>query len=152
MAEQWWLLIFLAAAVSGLAVWYGWEWRKRRAVIRDARARQLFHQRREWLEAYFLTRAARSGKPRGLSWEQCEFVDAVTFATDRSNGQLRAFVAVTIQFAALPEGGLEDHPAVHDLREATAVFFFDGRQWQTEGRAVFNLSPRETIKHFHHDL
>jgi hypothetical protein len=152
MAGHWWFLTFVAAAAMVLTVW-GWsQWRKRLAATVRSRARQFFHLRREWLEARFLSLAAHSGKPRGLSWADCEFADAVAFATDRSTGQLRAFVAATIQFKALPDGGLEDNPHVDDLREATAVFLFDGREWQTEGRAVFNLNPLETIEHFHHDL
>ena len=152
MAGHWWLLTFIAAAAMALAVW-GWSrWRKRRVTAVRSCTRQLFHLRRERLEARFLSLATASGKPRGLSWAHCEFADAVAFATDRSTGQLHAFVAATIQFEAIPDGGLEDNPHVDDLREATAVFRFDGREWQTEGRAVFNLNPLETIEHFHHDL
>ena len=37
-------------------------------------------------------------------------------------------------------------------REATAVFRFDGRHWDTEGRAIFNLTPTEAIHFFERDL
>lgn len=116
------------------------------------RARHLFHQRREWLEADFLTRASHSGRPRGLDWVDCEFENEVAFARDRTNHQLRALVGVTISFAATPGGGMEDVEAVSNLRSATGVFRFDGKKWATDGRAIFNLSPDETIRHFGHEL
>ena len=54
---------------------------------------------------------------------------------------------------SLYEGGMpEDDPNVDMLKAATAVFSFDGEQWWTEGRAVFNLTPQETVEHFGHEL
>jgi hypothetical protein len=117
-----------------------------------AKARSLFSRRREWLEADFLTQAQRSGKPRGLQWVECEFEDDVAYARDKTNGQLRALVGVTISFAATPGGGMEDVEAVGNLRCATAVFRFHRNKWQTEGRAIFNLRPDEAILHFKHEL
>lgn len=114
--------------------------------------KDIFHRRREWLEAEFLTRATKCGKPRGLQWVNCDFADDVTFARDRHNGQLRALVGVTISFKAIPGGGMEDVEAVGNLRSATAVFRFDHGHWETEGRAIFNLNPHETIRHFGHEL
>lgn len=152
MAVDGWFPIMVVAMAIMLVVW-GWSRRHNgREATAQSRAAQLFHLRREGLEARFVSLAAHSGKPRGLSWAHCEFVDAVAFATDRRTGQLRAFVAATIQFEALPDGGLEGDPHVDDLREATAVFVFEGGEWQTEGRAVFNLNPLETIERFQHDL
>lgn len=116
------------------------------------RARQQFHQRREWLEAEFLKLASHSGKPRGLTWSECDFEDQVAFAQERQSHQLRALVAVTIRFEATPGGGMEHVEAVSNLRAATAVFSYDGRRWQTDGRAVFNLNPTETIQHFRREL
>ena len=129
-----------------------------RPLIRNARARQLrrarqlFHLRREWLEARFLTAASDVCSPRGLAWSGCDFDNQVRFARDRKSRMLRAFVGTTISFEAIEGGGMEDVEAVGNLRAATAVFYFDGRQWQTDGRTVFNLSPDETIRHFGHDL
>ena len=59
-------------------------------------ARELFHLRREWLEAEFLSIASRSGKPRGLAWSDCEFQDEVAFARERNSGKLRALVGVLV--------------------------------------------------------
>ena len=115
-------------------------------------ARKLFHLRREWLEAEFLTLVSASGKPRGLIWSECEFADEVVFATDRNTGQLRAFAAVVVRFKAEEGGEMEGNPNVGNLRAATAVFHFDDAQWVTEGRAVFNLNPLETVERFHCEL
>ena len=122
--------------------------RQRQLVV----GREVFHRRREWLEAEFLSRATRCGKPRGLQWVDCDFADDVTFARDRHNGELRALVGVTISFEAIPGGGMEEVEAVSNLRAATAVFRFDHGHWETEGRAIFNLSPVEAIRHFGHEL
>jgi hypothetical protein len=123
-----------------------WQLRNRR------HARELFHRRREWLEAEFMKLAARSGKPRGLAWADCNFEDPVQFARDRVTGQLRALVALSIRFEAIEGGGMEDVEAVTNLRAATAVFFYDGRTWTTNGRALFNLNPAEAIQHYQHEL
>ncbi len=156
MATDPWTLVALAAlAVIALAVAIAWKpLRAARREARFARARQLFRQRREWLEAKFFELAAGSGRPRGLRWTDCEFADEVTYARDRRSGQLSALVAVTIAFEAIEGGGMEEVEAVANLRAATAVFQFNGRQrcWQSDGRAIFNLNPTEAVEHFRSDL
>jgi hypothetical protein len=127
-----------------LARW-GIAYRRKRRL---AQARKLFPLRREWLEARFFDLASRSGKPRGLAWVGCEFDREVVFARERDTGLLRALVGVTIQFEAVEGGGMEHVEAVGNLRAATAVFHFDGRQWSTDGRAIFNLSPAQAMAHF----
>lgn len=113
---------------------------------------QLFFRRREWFEARFLTMASNSGKPRGLEWVNCEFDNAVSFARDKNTGELRALVGVTIRFEATIGGDMEDVEAVSNLRDATAVFRLEEGAWVTDGRAIFNLNPIETIRHFGHEL
>lgn len=115
-------------------------------------ARDQFHIRREMLEARFMTLAAATGKPRGLTWIDCDFDNRVSFARDRNTRQLRALVAVTIRFEAVEGGDMEDNPNVGNLRAATAVFRFDEGHWQTDGRAIFNLNPQEAIKYYQHEL
>lgn len=115
-------------------------------------ARDLFQIRREMLEARFLTLASQSGKPRDLTWVDCEFESHVCFARDKHTRQLRALVGVTIRFEAVEGGAMEDNPNVDNLKAATAVFRFDNGQWVTDGRAIFNLNPAETIKHFQNEL
>jgi hypothetical protein len=149
----WWIAggVALAAIVlSGVALLLK---RRGNAVGSDVRlARQLFQRRREWLEAHFVQLASQSGRPRGLTWIDCDFEDAVAFARDRQSGNLRALVSVAIRFEAVAGGPMEDNPNVGNVRAATAVFRFDGQQWQTDGRALFNLNPAEAIEHFRHEL
>ena len=124
--------------------------RKRRAFLVEAD--ELFHRNREWLEARFLTAASKSGRPRGLRWVNCDFDDDVVFARDRQNGTLRAFTGATISFEAIPGGGMEEVEAVGNLRAATAVFLYEDNEWKTDGRTIFNLNPKETIRHFGSEL
>ncbi len=140
-------LLFLAFCGVGGYLLY-----RRRQQVRLDKARKSFAIRREWLEADFLRKAGSSGRPRGLIWTHCDFGNDVTFARDRSNGQVRALVAVTIGFEAVKGGAMEDVEAVGNLRSATAVFHFTGSRWETDGRTVFNLDPSETIRHFQHEL
>ena len=132
-------LVVVLAALTGPLI------RDRRRENQLRRARSLFHLRREWLEARFLTLASQSGLPRGLSWVNCEFSDDVAFARDRIHDRLTALVAVTISFEAIEGGGMEDVEAVGNLRAATAVFYLQDCEWRTDGRALFNLNPAEAI-------
>jgi hypothetical protein len=149
----WWLVlgIALAAALLLVAVL---AWKPLRTLAREAEvqhARRLFTQQREHLEAHFLGAAARSGKPRGLRWKDCEWERGVELAREPGTGRLAALVGVTIQFEAVEGGDMEGLPAVGNLRNASAVFFFDRGRWHTVGKAVFNMNPDEAIAHFHYD-
>jgi hypothetical protein len=140
-----WLLMF----VMLMAAWLLW------AIVRPSlftrrvqRALQQFVRNRAVLEAAFFRAAAASGKPRGLAWKECGFQSGVLLARDRANGELVGLVGVTISFEAIAGGGMEDVEAVGNLRAATAVFNWNGREWNTHGRAVFNLEPREVIERY----
>ena len=154
-------MMYVAIAAAAIVVLAGatlaliYAWKQRRAPTVEASlesARDLFHLRREMLEARFMTLAAGSGKPRGLTWTDCDFDHRVSFARDRHTRQLRALVAVTIRFEAVEGGDMEDNPNVGNLRAATAVFRFDEGHWMTDGRAIFNLNPQEAIKYYQHEL
>src|SRR5262245_36502270 len=80
-------------------------WRDKREA---ERARHAFRRQREVLEARFFDLAAASGKPRGLRWIDCDWLEAVTFARDRKSGLLTAFAAVNIRFEAIEGGDMED--------------------------------------------
>jgi hypothetical protein len=137
----------------GVLAWRAVSGRRRRHVREELQhARELFHRRREWLEADFLSLAATSGKPRTLAWNGCDFANEVAFARDRHTGQLCALVAVTICFSAIDPTCDDDILAGFPERSATSVFRFDGVRWTTDGRAVFNLNPSETIRHYSHEL
>jgi hypothetical protein len=152
MAEYGWIIVavaigaMLAAAVFGRPLWQN---HRRHRLIQ---ARKDFHLQRERLECQFFHLAANSGKPRGLRWIDCDFDDAVTYARDRQSGELSALVAVTIRFDAVEGGPMEHNPNVGRQRAATAVFRFNGRNWETAGRALFNLNPSEAIEHFRDSL
>jgi hypothetical protein len=149
----WWIGGLLVGTVIGAAVGFVmWKLRLPSAKAQFERARREFQRRREWLEARFLTIASESGKPRGLAWLDCDFENDVSFARDRQTGQLRAFVGVDIRFEAVEGGGMEDNPNVGNVRAATAVFHFDGFEWQTDGQALFNVNPAEAIERFQNQL
>jgi hypothetical protein len=138
--------IALVAIVLILSIWRPLgRWGKE---IQVERARELFRLQRERLEANFMSAAARTGKPRGLRWKDCDFEDAIELARERETGRLVALVSVAIQFEAVEGSDMEGLPAVGNLRNASAVFYFECGQWLTGGKAVFNLNPAEVIEHF----
>ena len=140
-------------ALVGLAIGAvaGLFWRRTRAPRID-RAKRDFHAQREQLEAKFLELAGASGKPRGLTWEECDFDNSVAYVRDRKTGQLSALVSVTIRFSAVEGGGMEDVEAVDNLRAATGVFQWKSDRWNTEGRALFNMNPLQAVEYFGGDL
>lgn len=144
-----WFLVF--ALIVG--AWLLW------ALVRPTmfrrrieRALREFVGNRLALEAAFCKTAAASGKPRGLAWKKCDFQDAILLGRDRANGEIVGLVGVTISFEAIEGGGMEDIEAVGNLRAATAVFTYDRGEWKTQGRAVFNLEPREVLERYRSSL
>jgi hypothetical protein len=143
--------LWLLPLVLVLGVIFFFLWRPLRSLgkeIQVERARELFLLQRERLEAKFMTAAAATGKPRGLRWKDCSFDGEVELARERQTGQLVALVPATIQFEAIEGSDMEGLPAVDNLRNASAVFYFQRGQWLTAGKAVFNLNPVEVIQHF----
>jgi hypothetical protein len=117
------------------------------------RAREQFCEERDRLYADFFAAASNSGKPRGLRWKALDWTPAEglpepTFARDRNTGDIVALVPVTIRFEAIPGSDMEGLPAVGNLRNASAVFFYRRGAWHASGRAVFNLNPDEALAHF----
>lgn len=142
-----WILAGLVV-VGGLVLFY-WIGARGRAATKDPQeVRDAFQSRRSELQAAFFAIASQSGKPRGLRWKECQWNELLAWARDRGTGQLLALVGVTIAFEAIEGGDMEGVEAVGNLRNATAVFYFDGAEWRTVGRVVFNLNPVETIAHF----
>ena len=142
-----WLLLVLVAVVLGALLGYR-QFRSFGREIHYERAREAFKLQRERLEAHFLAAAAASGKPRGLRWVEVEWEREVTFARERHSRQLAALVGATIRFEAVEGGDMEGLPAVGNLRNASAVFFFHRGQWHTVGKAIFNMNPGEAVEHF----
>lgn len=144
----------LATALLGLsAIAILWRplltsWRE----TRFAEACRGFHLQRERLEAKFMILGMAENRPAEDRWSDCRFDDDVAYARSRASGELSAFVAVTILLDAPPGPLSVEGDLVDTSCEATAVFRFDGRHWDTEGRAIFNLTPTEAIHFFERDL
>ena len=146
---------FVGVVVLAIALcaWLIWALvRPKLFALRVRRVLKEFAQNRQALQSKFFQDAAQSGKPRGLAWKQCAFQDALTLARDRANGEIIGLVGVTIGFEAIEGGGMEDVEAVGNLRAATAVFTHSGRAWATQGKAIFNLEPREVIERYRESL
>ena len=123
-----------------------WRWLRARPMQMKA-LRELFQRDRARLEQMFFLAAASSGKPRGLRWKECQWSEQIEWVRDKQTGQVHALVGVTISFEAIEGGDMEGIEAVGNLRDASAVFFFD-REWRTGGRVIFNLSPSDAVEHF----
>jgi hypothetical protein len=152
----------LAARLSHVAT----AWR----LSRFAEACREFHWQREHLEARFMQIAQQRAKPGSPRWADCDFSDDVAYVRNRYTGELSAFVAVSILLDLPPSKGQDGEIAKFDqqdhlqehwrhglgragaIREATAVFRLAHDRWETDGRAIFNLSPSETIRFYQHDL
>jgi len=151
MLEPWWLLAGAGLVLALLVL----IWRPVRAASREARfaqARRDFHAQRERLEVKFIHLAAANAQSRTLHWADCGFDDDVAYVRNRNTGELSAFVAVTVGTDDFddPSAGVGD--LVGNLRAGTAVFRFDRDHWETDGRAILNLSPTEAIRFYQNDL
>ncbi|MBN2578280.1 MAG: hypothetical protein JXB10_04745 [Pirellulales bacterium] len=144
-------VLICAVILLGALFFY---WRPDRAAtrqVRFAKARHDFHARREWLEAKFIQLAAARSKSRSPRWDDCTFADDVTYVRHRSTGQISALVEISIAAEdpedIFPTGG----DAVGNLQLGTAVFRLDRDRWVTDGRAILNFSPAETLRQFQRD-
>jgi hypothetical protein len=93
------------------------------------------------LREAFRRAAAATGKPRGLTWVAVEPNGEPMFVTKA--GRVSALLPVVVRFAPVPGSDMEDVPAAREPRPAVAVFTFDGDEWTTAGRAVFNLTAEQ---------
>jgi hypothetical protein len=119
-------------------------WRRRR----NERAIHAFRLQREQLELQFLRQAQALGKPRGLRWVDCDWLDTVTFGRDLKSGMLTAFAGINIRFEAIEGGDMEGLEAVGMVRDAAALFHYQRGRWGTGGRALFNMNPADALAHF----
>jgi hypothetical protein len=144
----WWQVGLIAVAAGGVLILLTRSppiqatlrrWRQQRLL-------ELFHSRREELRRDFLRHASASGKPRGLRWLAADWEPVEVLARDRTTGMYLLLAPVALRFEAESGGDMEDVPAVGLAKQATALFYFDGRTWQTRGKAVFNLDPDATLQ------
>lgn len=154
MSSARWILIGAGAVVAGC--WLVLVlWRRLRAATREARlarARRDFHRQRERLEMKFVQLAAAKAEANAPHWAECEFGDDVAYVRHRNTGELSAFVAVTVAVRQQHDPLQELGEIVGNLRAGTAVFRFDRDHWETDGRAILNLSPAEAIRFYRNDL
>jgi hypothetical protein len=94
----------------------------------------------------FRRAAAATGKPRGLTWTAVEPNGEPVFVTTK--GRVSALLPVVVRFEPVPGSDMEDVPAAREPRPAVAVFTFDGYEWTTAGRAVFNLTAEQVRDRF----
>ena len=151
MDYPWWILIAVGAVVAVIVL----VWRPLRTASREAQfaqRRRAFHTQRERLEAKFIQLASANAKPDGPHWEDCDFDDDVAYVRNRRTGELSAFVAVTVAVDRFDDSPSIAGDVIGNLRAGTAVFRFDGHHWETDGRALLNVSPTEAIRLYQKDL
>lgn len=141
------LLGMVAIAVLWRPLLNSWRETRFTEACRD------FHRHRERLEAKFMILGMTENRPPEDRWNDCRFDDDVAYARSRASGELSAFVAVAIHLD-IPSDSLTLETTDLDGTScaATAVFRFDGSHWDTDGRAIFNLTPTEAIHFFERDL
>lgn len=146
------LAVFGAVAGTLLLNWAVWPAWSRWREARFARAERSFHWQRERLEAKFVQLGLLGANPNADRWIDCDFDDAVSYARKRLTGRLSAYVGVTIMTASKDTGSFGGVSSADNCRAATAVFYFDNGRWDTDGQAVFNLSPTEVIQFYRREL
>ncbi|MEZ6124076.1 MAG: hypothetical protein R3C49_13000 [Planctomycetaceae bacterium] len=100
-----------------------------------------FDAQRQILQDQLFSIAADSGKPRGLRWKHCEWLDSRTVVRDPSNNMLTLFQAVNVSFEAIEGGDMDGVEAVSMVRDGCGVFHFHRGRWGTGGRILFNMTP-----------
>jgi hypothetical protein len=102
-------------------------------------ARELFRQRREWLEARFVSALGPSDAEERLRWEDAHWHDEILWARDRKTRRLLALIGV--HFDANPL----DAPPETGHRHATALFEFRKGRWHAEGKRLDEMRPAEAV-------
>jgi hypothetical protein len=97
------------------------------------------------LQQHFFSIVSQSGKPKGLTWKSCKFDETTIWAIEKQSANLHALLSTIIHFDAIPGGPMEEVEAVGNARIATAIFFYDGDNWDTRGDILFNLEPHEVL-------
>jgi hypothetical protein len=111
-----------------------------RQIVEDVHvdhARALFHQRREWLEARFISALGRVEPAEQERWDAAHWHDEVLWARDRQTRNLLALVCV--HFDA---GPFDDW---NGRRHATALFEFRNGEWSADGKNLDETRPDEVV-------
>lgn len=105
-----------------------------------------FGRHRQELQQSCLAIASAAGKPRGLKWSKCVWLETLALVEEPSTGIVTLFCGVNLSFEAIEGGDMEDVEAVSMVRDATAVFHHQNQRWGTGGRVLFNMSPEMAAK------
>lgn len=109
-------------------------------------ASRRFTQHFPTLSTDFFSRAAASGKPRGLKWVRCDWLPEQKLVRERETGLLTLLAGINLHFEAVEGGEMEDVAAVSSVRDACAVFHYQNGSWGTGGRVLFNMHPAEAAE------
>jgi hypothetical protein len=134
--------LLIGAGVLSICAVAGWMVLRRplRQVFEDVHldhARSLFHQRREWLEARFISALGLVDPEEGNRWESAQWHNEIVWARDRQTRRLLALVGVHFNL-----DGFDDP---RETRQATAVFEFRKGQWFGEGKWLDEVRPDEAV-------
>ena len=154
MFQVWWLIVVVIVLLA-LGAFLRRSRHRSSKTSRTARltqAKRQFHAERERLEAKFIQLAAVHVGPDASRWADCSFDDDVAYVRSRTTGELSAFVAVTVGTDSTDTPSYGQFEAVGNLQAGTAVFRFDRDHWETDGRAILNLSPNEAVHYYRDDL
>ena len=112
-----------------------------RSGSRTRRILQGFDQQRQELQNEFFALASATGKPRGLRWKNCVWLDTFTLVQDPKTGMFTMFCGVNVSFEAIEGGDMEGVEAVSMIRDGSAVFHHQRNRWGSGGRVLFNMNP-----------
>jgi hypothetical protein len=134
--------LLIGAGILSVCVGLAWMVLRRplRQIVEDVHidhARALFHQRREWLEARFISALRRVEPAEQERWEAAQWHDEVLWARDRQTHNLLALVCVHFE-----AGPFDDWQG---RRHATAVFEFRNNQWCVDGKCLDEMRPDEVV-------
>ncbi|MFO0978195.1 MAG: hypothetical protein U0996_17440 [Planctomycetaceae bacterium] len=112
------------------------------------RLNRAYEQHREELHRNYFLVASSSGLPRGLTWKGCEWPGGFVMLREQGTGEISRLSSVNLTFEAIEGGDMEHVKAVSTVREACAVFQWDGRRWVPTGRTLFNMDPTIAAQRF----
>lgn len=113
---------------------------------RAERILQVYTKHQQELRDKFFALASATGKPRGLRWKNCEWLDTFTLVLDANTDVHTLFCGVNLSFEAIEGGDMEDVEAVSMVRDATAVFHHQKGRWGSGGRVLFNMDPKTAVQ------
>jgi len=98
-----------------------------------------FSGRRAELEHAYFEMCSTVGKPRGLRWDRCDWLQEGVLLRERQTGGWWLLRGVNLSFQAIEGGDMEDVAAVGLLRDACAVYVYVAGGWRPSGRTLFNM-------------